>query len=439
MSSSSLGALGAYLREQRELAQLSLRELSRLTHVSNAYLSQIERGLHEPSLRVLRALASALEDPGGGVGPLRAGGSVRRAWRARHRGERDPPGHAVESGPEGRPDYRLPVLPRPRREPVAPGLPRRSHLPSQIAERDRQQVRSRRGRGPGRRRASTSVPGMSTSARPGPTSRAESVVFAAAIGGLAGAALTSRRGHRATAIGALIGATGLATSEWIARSLQRPGEIPALWQRIATTAALAAPLGWVAEQARAGPIGGRHRDRRPRRPARASARRRSRSGPLLGLRHRPRRRGAPAPDAPGSVVAAGTMLVYRTLSPLLFRDAAGQPAGRTAFLPNSFRSSCRVRPAPATSAPATYADLADPARWSLHRRRARRGHRRLARRPCRTRLRPDDGRPAGPRVLRAHHPFPARHRPGVAALGAARATCCTGTRWPARSVRPTSR
>jgi len=63
VSSSSLGALGAYLREQRELAQLSLRELSRLTHVSNAYLSQIERGLHEPSLRVLRALASALDIP----------------------------------------------------------------------------------------------------------------------------------------------------------------------------------------------------------------------------------------------------------------------------------------------------------------------------------------------------------------------------------------
>ncbi|HEY5854551.1 MAG TPA: helix-turn-helix transcriptional regulator [Aldersonia sp.] len=63
MSNGSLGALGAYLREQRELAQLSLRELSKLTHVSNAYLSQIERGLHEPSLRVLRALATALSIP----------------------------------------------------------------------------------------------------------------------------------------------------------------------------------------------------------------------------------------------------------------------------------------------------------------------------------------------------------------------------------------
>ena len=63
MSNNSLRALGAYLREQRELAQLSLRELSKLTQVSNAYLSQIERGLHEPSLRVLRALAIALNIP----------------------------------------------------------------------------------------------------------------------------------------------------------------------------------------------------------------------------------------------------------------------------------------------------------------------------------------------------------------------------------------
>ena len=55
--------LGAYLREQRSLAQLSLREMARLADISNAYLSQIERGLHVPSLRVLRALADALGMP----------------------------------------------------------------------------------------------------------------------------------------------------------------------------------------------------------------------------------------------------------------------------------------------------------------------------------------------------------------------------------------
>lgn len=53
-------ALGSFIRAQRELASLSLRQLSDMTDVSNAYLSQIERGLHEPSIRVLRSVARAL-------------------------------------------------------------------------------------------------------------------------------------------------------------------------------------------------------------------------------------------------------------------------------------------------------------------------------------------------------------------------------------------
>jgi transcriptional regulator with XRE-family HTH domain len=55
-----LRQLGEYIRVQRQLADLSLRRLSELTHVSNAYLSQIERGLHQPSLRVIRSIADAL-------------------------------------------------------------------------------------------------------------------------------------------------------------------------------------------------------------------------------------------------------------------------------------------------------------------------------------------------------------------------------------------
>ncbi|MDP9118846.1 MAG: helix-turn-helix domain-containing protein [Actinomycetota bacterium] len=62
-----LEALGALLRAQRMAADLSLRELSERAKVSNAYLSQLERGLHEPSFRVLRAIASALGVP---LGPL---------------------------------------------------------------------------------------------------------------------------------------------------------------------------------------------------------------------------------------------------------------------------------------------------------------------------------------------------------------------------------
>ena len=56
-----LEAFGLFLRSQRRLANLSLREMAERTKVSNAYLSQIERGLHTPSVRVLRSIAQALE------------------------------------------------------------------------------------------------------------------------------------------------------------------------------------------------------------------------------------------------------------------------------------------------------------------------------------------------------------------------------------------
>ena len=53
-------ALGAFIREQRKRANLSLRQLAELTHLSNPYLSQVERGLHQPSVRVLKAISDAL-------------------------------------------------------------------------------------------------------------------------------------------------------------------------------------------------------------------------------------------------------------------------------------------------------------------------------------------------------------------------------------------
>jgi transcriptional regulator with XRE-family HTH domain len=55
-----LQALGDFIRHQRQMAELSLRDLAARTNVSNPYLSQIERGLHEPSVRVLKAIATAL-------------------------------------------------------------------------------------------------------------------------------------------------------------------------------------------------------------------------------------------------------------------------------------------------------------------------------------------------------------------------------------------
>lgn len=65
MSEEGLGdhlrALGQAIRAQRQRARLSLRDLAARTDISNAYLSQLERGLHEPSVRVLRSLSKALD------------------------------------------------------------------------------------------------------------------------------------------------------------------------------------------------------------------------------------------------------------------------------------------------------------------------------------------------------------------------------------------
>ena len=52
--------LGAFIRNRRKLARLSLRQLAETTSLSNAYLSQLERGLHLPSVRVLKLLSEAL-------------------------------------------------------------------------------------------------------------------------------------------------------------------------------------------------------------------------------------------------------------------------------------------------------------------------------------------------------------------------------------------
>ena len=52
--------LGEFIREQRDLNNISLRQLSRLAGVSNPYLSQIERGLRKPSAEILQQIAKAL-------------------------------------------------------------------------------------------------------------------------------------------------------------------------------------------------------------------------------------------------------------------------------------------------------------------------------------------------------------------------------------------
>jgi hypothetical protein len=120
-------------------------------------------------------------------------------------------------------------------------------------------------------------------------------------------------------MGALVAAAGLGASEALARARQRPGEIPALWQRIAMSSALAAPLGWAAGRfAGAGPAvvgttAGTVAGAFGLRPQKVAL------GPLVGAAvglAAARRRRVPA-----AAVASTTVLTYRLVSAALFRDA----------------------------------------------------------------------------------------------------------------------
>ena len=267
--------------------------------------------------------------------------------------------------------------------------------------------------------------------------QASAVVSAAIIGGVAGAALTAHRGARTAAVGAAAGAAGLAISEAVARARQRPGEIPPLWQRIATSAALVAPLGWAAGRLRAGPVAvgaatgalGGLLGVRPEKVV---------LGPLLGAAIG-RAMAAPPGPAPAAAVASATMAAYRVAAALAFRDDPGvsllgdRVDGRGPAVRRAARGQVAVR---------------------RHRLRARTGRASSAATMSRTRptsassprstswparVRPGRRRPAGPRVLRAHHPVHPRHRARSGGCGCGRVTCCTGPRSPARSARRTCR
>jgi len=57
----TLKSVGEFIRTQRELMSLSMRQLAGMAAVSNPYLSQIERGVYTPSAQVLKAIAAALD------------------------------------------------------------------------------------------------------------------------------------------------------------------------------------------------------------------------------------------------------------------------------------------------------------------------------------------------------------------------------------------
>ena len=145
---------------------------------------------------------------------------------------------------------------------------------------------------------------------------AASVGFAAALGALAGAALSNRRGRL---LGAVAGAAALAAVDVVARRRQQPGEIPALWSRIAASGAIASCLGWVVGRttglgplaigtgagAAAGALG-----LRPQKVALGPV-----VGAAVGTAYALRRRPANL-----ALVAGTSVVAFRGLSAVLFRD-----------------------------------------------------------------------------------------------------------------------
>lgn len=130
--------------------------------------------------------------------------------------------------------------------------------------------------------------------------------------------MAAHRGAKSALGAAAVGALGLGASEAVARARQKEGEIPALWQRIAVSTALAAPLGWTAGKVTGagprtvGPATGAVVGAMGVRPQKVAM------GPLVGLAVGQALARGPAPAA---VAASSTVLAYRTLSALVFRDA----------------------------------------------------------------------------------------------------------------------
>ena len=60
MAGIDVSGLGSFIRDQRDQAQMSLRQLSKAAEVSNPYLSQVERGLRKPSAEILNRIAQGL-------------------------------------------------------------------------------------------------------------------------------------------------------------------------------------------------------------------------------------------------------------------------------------------------------------------------------------------------------------------------------------------
>jgi hypothetical protein len=139
------------------------------------------------------------------------------------------------------------------------------------------------------------------------------------LGAVAGAALTGHRGARAAVRGAAAGAAFLGAAEAVSRARQRSGQIPELWSRILASGALSAPAGWAGGRLSGtgpltvGTVSGAVAGALGLRPQKVAL------GPALGaavggafeLRDR---------AAEPAAVAATSVVAFRVLSALLFRD-----------------------------------------------------------------------------------------------------------------------
>jgi len=140
------------------------------------------------------------------------------------------------------------------------------------------------------------------------------------MGAVAGLALRAHRGRRAGLAGAAAGAALMACAEVVARRQQRPDEIPPLWSRILSSAALAAPAGWLGQRVTpAGPVAiatgaGALAGAAGLRPQKVLL------GPAFGAALG-RALAAADPAMPGAIVAAATVAAYRVASAAVFRDA----------------------------------------------------------------------------------------------------------------------
>ena len=119
MSPMNVNTIGSYIREQREQARISLRQLAQNAGISNPYLSQIERGLRRPSADILQQIARGLrisaealyvqagflEDPDmlhyGGKGHEVRAGEVGHGGFAEGEGSEDGAAGGVGEGAEG--------------------------------------------------------------------------------------------------------------------------------------------------------------------------------------------------------------------------------------------------------------------------------------------------------------------------------------------------